>query len=129
MSDTLVFTLLGTGSSGGVPRVGNDWGECDPDNPKNRRRRCAMLVERVRSDGRKTTVMIDAGADLREQLLAAEVKVLDGLLITHPHADHIFGLDDVRQLAITHKSSINIYMDEPTSNIVMSAFGYCFKQV
>ena len=86
------------------------------------------LVERVRSDGSKTTVMIDAGADLREQLLAADVKVLDGLLITHPHADHIFGLDDVRQLAITHKSSINIYMDEPTSNIVMSAFGYCFKQ-
>ena len=129
MSDTLVFTLLGTGSSGGVPRVGNDWGKCDPDNPKNRRRRCAMLVERVRSDGCKTTVMIDAGADLREQLLTADVKVLDGLLLTHPHADHIFGLDDVRQLAITHKCSIDIYMDEHTSNVVMSAFAYCFKQV
>ena len=128
MSDTLVFTLLGTGSSGGVPRVGNDWGKCDPDNPKNRRRRCAMLIERVRSDGSKTTLMVDAGADLREQLLTADVKVLDGLLLTHPHADHIFGLDDVRQLAITHKSSIDIYMDEHTSDIVMSAFGYCFNQ-
>jgi len=128
MSDTLLFTLLGTGSSGGVPRVGNDWGKCDPDNPKNRRRRCAMLIERVQSDGRKTTVLIDAGADLREQLLAAEVQVLDALLLTHPHADHIFGLDDVRQLAITHKSSIDVYMDLHTSTIVKSAFGYCFKQ-
>lgn len=128
MSDRLVFTLLGTGSSGGVPRVGNDWGNCDPENPKNRRRRCAMLVERVRADGSKTTVMIDAGADMREQLLTADVKVLDGLLLTHPHADHIFGLDDVRQLAITHKSSIDVYMDEHTSGVVMSAFAYCFKQ-
>ncbi|MFK7855092.1 MAG: MBL fold metallo-hydrolase [Granulosicoccus sp.] len=128
MSDKLVFTLLGTGSSGGVPRVGNDWGKCDPNNPKNRRRRCAMLVERSRSDGMKTTVMIDAGADLREQLLAADVKLLDALLLTHSHADHIFGLDDVRQLAITHKSSIDVYMDEFTSSIVMSAFGYCFNQ-
>ena len=128
MSDKLVFTLLGTGSSGGVPRVGNDWGQCDPDNPRNRRRRCALLVERRSAAGGLTTVLIDAGADLREQLLSADVKALDALLLTHSHADHIFGLDDVRQLAITHKSSIHVYMDEHTSSIVKTAFGYCFYQ-
>lgn len=136
MRQQLTFTLLGTGSSGGVPRVGNQWGKCDPDNPKNRRRRCALLVELLQSGGadkytavhRNTTVLIDAGADLREQLLAAHVTYLDGVLLTHSHADHIFGLDDLRQLALSMKSAIPVYMDAATTDMVNKPFDYIFRQ-
>jgi len=121
------FTLLGTGSSGGVPRVGNQWGLCDPDNPKNRRRRCALLVELLSQSG-NTTLLIDAGADLREQLLSANVTHLDGVLLTHSHADHIFGLDDLRQLALVMKTPIPVHMDAETAETVMPAFGYIFHQ-
>ena len=128
------FTLLGTGSSGGVPRVGNQWGECNPDNPLNRRRRCALLVEQSAATATtavahaKTTVLIDAGADLREQLLGANVKHLDGVLLTHSHADHIFGLDDLRQLAISMKSAIPVHMDKATREVVLRSFNYVFQQ-
>ena len=122
------FTLLGTGSSGGVPRVGNAWGDCDPANPRNRRRRCALLVERDAPDGARTSALIDAGADLREQLLAADVRSLDAVLLTHPHADHMFGLDDLRQLALQLGRGIDVHMDESTSETVMRAFGYCFAR-
>ncbi|MFK7893631.1 MAG: MBL fold metallo-hydrolase [Granulosicoccus sp.] len=128
MDTTFTFTLLGTGSSGGVPRVGNQWGNCDPDNPLNRRRRCALLIEREDSQQHKTTVLVDTGADLREQLLAANVKHLDGVLITHSHADHVFGMDDLRQLAISMKSPIPVYMDEATESIVLRSFNYVFHQ-
>lgn len=127
-SSQLVFTLLGTGSSGGVPRVGNAWGECDPGEPKNRRRRCAMLVEQGAPGGATTTLLVDAGADLREQLLSSDVRSLDGVLLTHAHADHIFGLDDLRQLALGLGRAVDVYMDEATSTSVMRAFGYCFRQ-
>ncbi|HET7596208.1 MAG TPA: MBL fold metallo-hydrolase, partial [Burkholderiales bacterium] len=86
------FTILGTGSSGGVPRVGNVWGNCDPENPKNRRRRCALLVEKRGPRG-KTTVLVDTPADIREQLLQARVTNIDGVLFTHDHADHTHGID------------------------------------
>ena len=123
------FTLLGTGSSGGVPRVGGQWGDCDPTNPRNRRRRCALLIEQRRADdGEATTVLVDAGADLREQLLASEVRSLEAVLLTHAHADHIFGLDDLRQLALMLRRPIDVYMDAPTSAVVLRAFGYCFRQ-
>lgn len=136
MKQQFTFTLLGTGSSGGVPRVGNQWGKCDPHNPKNRRRRCALLVELLQSGDadettsadRSTTVLIDAGADLREQLLAAHVTYLDGVLLTHSHADHIFGLDDLRQLALSMKSAIPVYMDAATAEMVNKPFSYIFKQ-
>jgi len=127
MHSSITFTLLGTGSSGGVPRVGNQWGKCDPDNPKNRRRRCALLIEQHSSSG-TTSVLIDAGADLREQLLSADVRHLDGVLLTHSHADHIFGLDDLRQLALTMKTPIPVHMDALTEKIVIPAFGYIFNQ-
>jgi phosphoribosyl 1,2-cyclic phosphate phosphodiesterase len=127
MKTFIKFTLLGTGSSGGVPRVGNQWGKCDPNNPKNRRRRCAILVESVSESG-NTSVLIDAGADLREQLLSADVKHLDGVLITHSHADHIFGLDDLRQLALVMRTPIPVHMDAKTAETVMPAFGYIFRQ-
>ena len=128
MTQSLTFTLLGTGSSGGVPRVGNQWGACDPTNSRNRRRRCALLVESVQNQGEKTSVLIDTGADLREQLLSANVKNLDGVLITHSHADHIFGMDDLRQLAMSMRSSIPVHMDTATTDVVSQAFGYCFHQ-
>lgn len=127
MTDETVFTLLGTGSSGGVPRIGNDWGACNPDNPRNRRRRCAMLIEKHSADG-VTTVLIDTGPDMREQLIDANVQYLDAVLLTHSHADHIFGMDDLRQLAIKHRERVNVYMDAATSARVMPAFGYCYQQ-
>lgn len=127
MKNKTVFTLLGTGSSGGVPRIGNNWGACDPEDPRNRRRRCSLLVERSNSDG-KTSVLIDTGPDMREQLLSARVNYLDAVFLTHAHADHITGLDDLRQLAVAHKEKVNVYLDAPTTASVMRAFGYCFQQ-
>src|SRR6218665_342711 len=95
----LDITILGCGSSGGVPRPGLGWGACNPDNPKNRRRRCSILVERA-SDAGKTSLLVDTGPDLREQLLDAEVAKLDAVLFTHEHADHTHGIDDLRGLFI-----------------------------
>ncbi len=94
---TLTFTILGCGSSGGVPRPALGWGACDPDNPKNRRRRCSLLVERRNGAG-VTRVLVDTSPDLREQLLDAEVDWLDAVLYTHEHADHTHGIDDLRAL-------------------------------
>jgi phosphoribosyl 1,2-cyclic phosphate phosphodiesterase len=127
MTDNTTFTLLGTGSSGGVPRIGNDWGACNPDNPRNRRRRCSMLIEKQGPDG-VTSVLVDSGPDMREQLIDAEVQYLDAVVLTHSHADHIFGMDDLRQLAIKHREKVNVYMDAATSDRVMPAFGYCYQQ-
>ncbi|MEM9602670.1 MAG: MBL fold metallo-hydrolase [Pseudomonadota bacterium] len=124
----LRFTLLGTGSSGGVPRIGNDWGACDPTEPRNRRRRCALLMTREADDGARTTVLVDAGCDMREQLIDARVERLDGVVITHAHADHIFGLDDLRQVKIRMRECVDVYLDDATSERVMQAFDYCFRQ-
>jgi len=120
------FTILGCGSSGGVPRVGQGWGDCDPNNPKNLRRRCSLLVERIGPKGR-TIVLVDTSPDLREQLLGANVTKLDGILFTHDHADHTHGIDDVRPLALTQRKRIDVYLDEQTSKVMNSRFGYCFK--
>ena len=111
------LTILGCGSSGGVPRVGQGWGACDPANPKNRRRRCSVLVERFGPDG-ATAVLVDTSPDLREQLLDAGVKRLDGVLLTHPHADHTHGIDDLRPLCLAMRRRIDVHMNEPTSRIV-----------
>ena len=121
------FTILGCGSSGGVPRVGNVWGNCDPANPKNRRRRCALLVERFGKQGR-TTVLVDTPPDLREQLLAARVEHIDGALFTHAHADHAHGIDDLRGMFFITKRRIPIYADANTRAILESRFDYCFSQ-
>jgi phosphoribosyl 1,2-cyclic phosphate phosphodiesterase len=120
-----VFTILGCGSSGGVPRVGQGWGACDPKNPKNRRRRCSMLVERREAHG-TTRLLVDMSPDLREQLLDAEVDALDAIVITHPHADHVHGIDDVRPLVIKQRKRFDAWMDEATARTVRGAFGYVF---
>jgi phosphoribosyl 1,2-cyclic phosphate phosphodiesterase len=85
------FTILGCGSSGGVPRLGGHWGDCDPDNPRNTRRRCSLLVERDGPDG-TTSVLIDTTPDLRAQLLDTGTGRLDGVVYTHSHADHVHGI-------------------------------------
>jgi phosphoribosyl 1,2-cyclic phosphate phosphodiesterase len=122
---TLRLTILGCGSSAGVPRVGQGWGACDPSNSKNRRRRCSALVERFGPAG-ATTVLVDTSPDLREQLIEAGVKWIDGILMTHPHADHTHGIDDLRPLCLMMGRRIDVHMDEPTSLIVRRAFSYVF---
>jgi phosphoribosyl 1,2-cyclic phosphate phosphodiesterase len=123
---TLTFTILGCGSSMGVPRVALGWGDCDPNNPKNRRRRCSLLVERINEQGHRTRVLVDCSPDLREQLLDAEIDGLDGVLITHEHADHTHGIDDLRPLFIRNRRRVAVYMDEPTSRAMHARFAYCF---
>jgi phosphoribosyl 1,2-cyclic phosphate phosphodiesterase len=123
---SLTFTILGCGSSMGVPRVALGWGKCDPNNPKNRRRRCALLVERANPGGHVTRVLVDCTPDLRMQLLDAEVDWLDGVLITHEHADHTHGIDDLRPLYVHKRRRVDVWLDEPTSRAMHGRFGYCF---
>ena len=124
--DALEFTILGCGSSTGVPRLDGDWGTCDPADSRNRRRRCSLLVRRHGPDG-TTTVLVDTGPDLREQLLSAAVTSLDGVVYTHPHADHLHGIDDLRGLALRNRRLIDVYLDEATAERAHQAFGYCFR--
>lgn len=127
MSDRLRITILGCGSSGGVPRLGGQWGVCDPNNPKNRRSRCAALVERV-APGGTTRVLIDAGPDCREQLLRADVGLLDGVLFTHDHADHCHGIDDLRVITFNRQHRLPIWADARTQSVLNARFGYVFEQ-
>jgi phosphoribosyl 1,2-cyclic phosphate phosphodiesterase len=121
----LHFTILGCGASPGVPRIDGSWGACDPANPKNRRRRCAMLVQRFGAEG-QTDVLVDTGPDLREQMITTGLKGLDGVLYSHDHADHTHGIDDLRILAYNRKRLIDVYFDEATAAIVQRRFDYCF---
>ena len=123
---TLRFTILGCGSSGGVPRIGNIWGRCDPANPKNRRRRCSLLVERWSGDA-VTRVLVDTSPDVREQLLDADVDSLDGVVYTHDHADHIHGIDDLRVLFLNLGRKIDVWADARTEAILKLRFGYAFE--
>lgn len=119
-------TLLGCGSSGGVPRVGEGFGTCDPAEPRNRRRRCSILVETENANGR-TSVLVDTSPDLREQLIGAGVTALDGVLYTHDHADHTHGIDDLRGLALLSSQKVDIHADERTASVLHARFGYCFS--
>jgi phosphoribosyl 1,2-cyclic phosphate phosphodiesterase len=123
---SLVFTILGCGASHGVPRVGNEWGACDPGNPKNRRRRCSLLIERHGPRG-VTNVLVDTGPDLREQLLSAKVRHLDGVLYSHDHADHTHGIDDLRLLAYINRQLVRVYFSEQVERQLNKRFDYCFE--
>jgi phosphoribosyl 1,2-cyclic phosphate phosphodiesterase len=123
MSRTL--TILGSGSSGGVPRIGNDWGKCDPANPKNRRRRCSVLVRQQSSAG-ETRVLIDTSPDLREQMLSAGVSDLDAVLYTHEHADHTHGIDDLRAFYLMKRAKLQVWADDATGRMLSTRFAYCF---
>ena len=123
---SLQVTILGCGTSGGVPRVGDHWGACDPANPKNRRRRCSLLVERHGAGG-ETGVLVDTSPDLRQQLLDAGTGWVDGVLYTHDHADHVHGIDDLRQVAFNGRRRVDVYFDEATGKLLRSRFAYCFE--
>lgn len=124
-------TILGCGSSGGVPRIGGpegrgNWGECDPEEPRNRRMRCCLLIERD-TPGGTTSVLIDTGPDLRAQLLLGRVTRLDAVVYTHAHADHIHGIDDLRQVVHQMRARVPLYADAPTAEVLTSRFGYIFE--
>lgn len=119
-------TILGCGSSGGVPRLGNRWGVCDPANPRNRRRRCSLLVERDGAGG-TTQVLIDTGPDLVPQMLDAGVSTLDAVVYTHAHADHVHGIDDLRQLVFNARRILPLWADEPTAQALTTRFDYVFQ--
>jgi phosphoribosyl 1,2-cyclic phosphate phosphodiesterase len=122
---SLKLTILGCGSSGGVPRIGGGWGRCDPANPKNRRRRCSVLVERFGPDG-VTRVLVDTSPDMREQMLSAEVPNLDAVWYTHEHADHTHGIDELRVFFLIQKQRVPVYADAVTTEMLRNRFAYCF---
>lgn len=127
MMARLSFTILGCGSSGGVPRLGGHWGACDPENPKNHRTRCSMLITREEG-GQATRVLIDTSPDMRAQLLRAEIGELDAVAYTHSHADHVHGLDDLRQVVFNTRQRLPVWADGDTQDALLSRFGYAFVQ-
>ena len=125
---TLEFTILGCGSSGGVPRADGDWGACDPANPKNLRNRCSLLVRRSGQGPEvETTAIVDTSPDFRLQTAFAGAKRLDGVLLTHDHADQVHGIDDVRAFFIRQRARIACHMDAATDASMMRRFGYIFE--
>lgn len=128
MSGQLEVTILGCGSSGGVPRADGEWGACDPAEPKNMRSRCSLLVRRSGEGAEaETTVIVDTSPDLRLQTARAGAKRLDGVLLTHDHADQVHGVDDVRAFFTRQRAKIPCYMDTATEASMMRRFGYIFE--
>lgn len=117
-------TVLGCGPSTGVPVIGGNWGRCDPNDPRNRRRRVSVLVE---ISG--VVILIDTSPDLREQLLDAGVSWIDAVVMTHAHADHLHGIDDLRSVNRLMRSAIALYADAPNLAEIESRFGYVFKPI
>ncbi|MEA2940805.1 MAG: phosphoribosyl 1,2-cyclic phosphate phosphodiesterase [Bradyrhizobium sp.] len=122
---TLTLTILGCGSSAGVPRPALGWGACDPNNPKNRRRRCSLLVERTAESG-TTRVVIDTSPDLREQLIDSDVEHIDAVFLTHEHADQTHGIDDLRSVVLHQRRRIPVYLNQSTAKHILPRFSYCF---
>ena len=116
--------ILGCGTSTGVPRIGNDWGNCDPDEPRNRRTRSSILIE---SDGER--LLVDCGPDLREQLLAADLVDIDRVIITHDHADHCHGIDDLRQIAQHLGRQVPVHARQKMLEQLRNRFAYLFQDV
>lgn len=116
--------ILGSGTSSGVPRIGNDWGSCDPAEPRNRRTRSAILIE---SGGER--LLVDCGPDLREQLLAADVGQVDQVIVTHDHADHCHGIDDLRQVAQHLGRQVPLLARRNVLDRLGNRFAYLFQDV
>lgn len=119
-------TVLGCGGSAGVPmlgRPGGYWGACDPQNPRNRRRRVSVLVE-----VQDQVILVDSSPDLREQLLDAEVSRIDAVLYTHDHADHVNGIDELRHIRLKGRSGIDCYGEAETMAAIERRFRYAFAQ-
>jgi phosphoribosyl 1,2-cyclic phosphate phosphodiesterase len=115
-------TILGCGATTGVPMIARGWGKCDPANPRNRRLRSSILIE----DG-ATVILVDTAPDVREQLLAADVKRLDAVLYTHAHADHAHGIDDLRAVNRAMNAPIPCYADAHTLSDLKRRFDYVFE--
>lgn len=115
--------ILGCGSSGGVPLITGEWGRCDPNNPRNRRRRSSVLLQI-----RGKNILIDAGPDLREQLLDEKITNIDAVLFTHAHSDHLRGIDDLRQIALRNKQPIPVYGDPKTLATIEHDYSYAIHQ-
>ncbi len=126
MPDRYRLTILGCGSSPGCPRINGDWGACDPEEPRNRRRRASAMVERIGAKG-ITRVVIDTGPDFREQMLMVGAERIDAVVYTHAHADHIHGIDDLRGYFLAQRQRIPIHADRPTLDRLKDGFGYCFE--
>jgi phosphoribosyl 1,2-cyclic phosphate phosphodiesterase len=122
---TVTLTILGCGSSAGVPRPALGWGACDPQNPKNRRLRCSLLVEQTSGQG-TTRILIDTSPDLRQQLIGAEVDHIDAVFLTHEHADQTHGIDDLRSVVMHQRRRIPVYLSKTTADDVLHRFSYCF---
>lgn len=127
MSGKLEITILGSGSSGGVPRADGDWGVCDPAEPKNLRTRCSMLARRRAYEGDETTVLVDTSPDMRLQTAYAAVSRLDAVLFTHEHADQANGMDDLRAFFLKSRQRTPCFMDPRTRANLNARFGYIFE--
>lgn len=114
--------ILGCGTSSGVPRIGGDWGQCDPANPRNRRTRASILIE---SD--TTRLLVDTSPDMRAQLLDAGLIDIDSVFWTHDHADHCHGLDDLRQIAHHRRQAMAAYAPAQALAQLQSRFAYAFE--
>lgn len=128
MSERLEITILGCGSSGGVPRADGDWGVCDPAEPRNRRSRCSLMARRksATAQGDETTILIDTSPDLRLQTAAGGARRVDAVLYTHDHADQAHGIDDLRAFFIRSRRRIPCFADPATSATLLRRFDYCF---
>lgn len=122
MSTPMKTRILGCGTSGGVPLIGHRWGNCNPQNPRNRRLRSSILLQSP-----TTTVLIDSSPDLRQQLLTANVGWVDAVLYTHIHADHVHGINDLVAMGRVHKKDIPLYGDKETLSMLRHSFDYAFK--
>jgi phosphoribosyl 1,2-cyclic phosphate phosphodiesterase len=119
---SIKFTILGCGSSVGVPSANGNWGLCNPKEVKNYRTRCSALVSK-----KKTNILIDTSPDLRSQLIKNKIKNINAVLYTHQHADQTHGINDLRSFFLSHKKKIPVFADTLTYNYLLSNFSYCFK--
>jgi phosphoribosyl 1,2-cyclic phosphate phosphodiesterase len=128
MSGVLEVTILGCGSSGGVPRADGEWGACDPLERKNLRSRCSLMVRRKGAGAEaETTLVVDTSPDFRLQTAMAGARRLDAVLFTHDHADQVHGVDDVRAFFLRQRARVPAYMDPATEASLMRRFGYIFE--
>ena len=119
------ITILGCGSSTGVPRVGNEWGACNPKIIENNRSRCSILIEKI-NENDITSVIVDTGPDFRSQMNRENIKKIDAVFYTHEHADHTHGIDDLRMYALRDKKRVDVFASAATSENLRQKFGYCF---
>jgi phosphoribosyl 1,2-cyclic phosphate phosphodiesterase len=118
----LKVRILGSGTSSGVPRIGNDWGQCDPTEARNRRTRASIVVE-----SEQTRILVDTSPDMRAQLLAADIAHVDAVIWTHDHADHTHGIDDLRQLMHARNAPVRGLAPTDTAAALQNRFRYVFE--